>query len=143
MPTGSEVSDGPKLPYLDSSVVLHVVGNTSASAVEWFEERRLSSIPMVSSKLLALEVVRALRRDGLDPREADATFAAMTILNIDTELFDEAAAIEPHIKSLDALHLATCRRIGADYAMVATHDATMARVATELGFEVVDPVATP
>jgi uncharacterized protein len=139
VPTGSEAEEA-KIAYLDSSVALHLVAAASPEGKAWFDDHLRSGVPVVSSKLLQLEVLRALRRDGVDPHEADALLSRVTLLGVDTELFDEAAAIEPQVKSLDALHLATCRRIGADYTVVVTHDATMARVAGELGFDTLDPV---
>ena len=47
--------------------------------------------------------------------------------------------LEPHIKSLDAIHLGTVLDTGLD-ATVVTHDTTMAHVVSQLGYTVLDPV---
>ena len=53
---------------------------------------------------------------------------------------EAAAAIEAHIKSLDAIHLATCALLGANIGIV-THDAQMSAAAASLGLETMDPLA--
>ena len=51
-----------------------------------------------------------------------------------------AAAIEAHVKSLDAIHLATCALLGANIGM-ATQDAQMSSAAASLALEAMDPLA--
>lgn len=65
----------------------------------------------------------------------------LALLKVDDSLIVAAAAIRPHVTSLDALHLASAQRLGAGAVTVVTHDANMARVADALGFDVHDPVA--
>ncbi len=52
----------------------------------------------------------------------------------------DAGAIEPHVRSFDAIHLATCQLLGAEVT-VATRDAAMRQVAQQLGFATFDPLA--
>ncbi|NLE98999.1 MAG: type II toxin-antitoxin system VapC family toxin [Propionibacterium sp.] len=63
----------------------------------------------------------------------------LVLMRIDDALMAEAAAIRPHVKTLDALHLASAQRVGVTNVTVVTHDATMLRVADALGFDVLDP----
>ena len=82
---------------------------------------------MVSSWLLELEMTRVLRRESLPITWARSSSTGFCFCVSTTALLVEAAAIRPHIKTLDALHLASARRIGAGHVTVATHDANMAR----------------
>ena len=61
------------------------------------------------------------------------------MLEISRETHTVAESIERHVKTLDALHLATALLIG-EPVTVATHDATMKVVAEHLGLLVTDPV---
>lgn len=133
-------SDEPTPYYLDSSVALRIVLGHSTSAIDWFNDMRDQGARMVSSRLLELEMTQVLRRESLPITWAEEFIDRLLLLRLDDALLVEAAAIRPHIKTLDALHLASARRIGAGHVTVATHDANMARVAEQLGFAVVDPV---
>ena len=133
-------SEHPAIWYLDSSVALRVLLAHSQSAVEWFDARAEAGDRFVSSRLLELEMIRVFRREGLDAQEVADFVAEFTLLRLDDALAVEACAIRPHIKTLDALHLASAGRIGAGAATIVTHDANMGKVAESLGFEVFDPV---
>ncbi|MFT4202060.1 type II toxin-antitoxin system VapC family toxin [Gordonia sp. (in: high G+C Gram-positive bacteria)] len=126
--------------YLDSSVALYILLAQSEHAARWFDERAEAGDDLVSSQLLVLEIVRALRRESLDVALGHEFVDELTLLGVDNALIGEAAAIRPHVRSLDALHLASVQRLGAGSATVVTHDATMARVADGLGFDVYDPI---
>lgn len=127
--------------YLDSSVGLRVLLGHCTAAADWYDDRMEAGDAFVSSRVLHLEIVRVLRREALATSLADDFVAELTLLNVDNALLADAAGIEPHIKSLDAIHLASALRIGADAVTVVTHDANMSKVAETLGFEVHDPVA--
>ncbi len=126
--------------YLDSSVALRILLGHSASAVEWFDAHAAAGDAFVSSRLLALEMTRVFRREGLDVHDVADFVAELTLLRVDDALITEAAAVRPHIKSLDALHLASAQRLGAGAATIVTHDSAMAKVADSLGFDTFDPV---
>ena len=59
---------------------------------------------------------------------------------LDHAVLSEAEAIVPHIRTLDALHLASAVRCGLDDLTIVTHDHAMTAVATQVGFRVHDPV---
>jgi predicted nucleic acid-binding protein len=134
-------SEPPTIWYIDSSVALRVLLGHSERAALWCDERADAGDSFVSSRLLVLEMMRVYRREGLPVSEVQDYVAELTLLAVDGALIAEAAAIRPHITSLDALHLASAQRIGAGMVTVITHDATMAKVADALGFDVFDPVA--
>lgn len=126
--------------YLDSSVALRILLGHSQAAIDWYDSRAAAGDAFVSSRLLHLEMVRVLRREVLDVGQADEFVAELTLLHVDNALVREAAAIQPHVRSLDSLHLASALRVGAGNIGLVTHDSAMASVARGLGFHVYDPV---
>ncbi|MGL5928119.1 MAG: type II toxin-antitoxin system VapC family toxin [Dermatophilaceae bacterium] len=127
-----------RLVYLDSSVALRTILDVP-------ERKRLQSwmqtpgATFVSSRLLRTEVIRVLRRDGRPTLDGTPLLDRVGMLDISRETHTVAESIERHIRTLDALHLATALLIG-EPVTVATHDTTMAAVATHLGLLVTDPV---
>ncbi|MGB4779174.1 type II toxin-antitoxin system VapC family toxin [Microbacterium sp.] len=138
--TATSKSGAARLWYLDSSVALRILLAHSEGAVTWYDERAEAGDAFVSSRLLHLETVRVLRRESVDTTLADDFVSELSLLSVDDRLIAEAAAIRPHVKSLDALHLASALRLGAGAVTIVTHDANMTRVADDLGFDVFDPV---
>lgn len=63
------------------------------------------------------------------------------LFDITRETHTVAESIERHIKTLDALHLATAVLVGASVT-VATHEVSMRVVAEHLGLDTVAPVAS-
>ena len=129
------------LVYLDSSVALRTILDVA-------ERERLQSwmhapgTTFVSSRLLRTEVIRVLRRDGRPLVDGIPLLDRVGMLAITRETHTVAESIERHVKTLDALHLATALLIG-EPVTVATHDSTMKVVAEHLGLLVTDPVEPP
>ena len=128
------------LIYLDSSVALRTILDVQ-ERVRLQEWMQTPGIIHVSSRLLRTEVVRVLRRDGRSPSDAAPLLDRVGILDLTPETHSVAESIERHIKTLDALHLATALLIG-EPVTVATHDRAMKSVALHLGLEITDPVET-
>lgn len=126
------------LVYLDSSVALRTILDVP-------ERRRLqdwmqaTEATFVSSRLLHTEVIRVLRRDDRALTDGRPLLDRVGLLDITRETHSIAESIERHVKTLDALHLATALLIG-EPVLVATHDSVMKKVAEQLGLTVVDPV---
>lgn len=107
---------------------------------EWLQSwMQTPETTYVSSRLLRTEVVRVLRRDGRPLADGAPLLDRIGMLEITRETHAVAESIERHIKTLDALHLATALLIGAP-ATVASHDTTMKAVAEQLGLSVTDPI---
>ncbi|WP_249019055.1 PIN domain-containing protein [Conexibacter sp. S30A1] len=126
---------------LDASVALRVVLGRSPAAATWIDS--VNGDPdqgLIASRLLKTEITRVLRREGLPVSMRDELLDYVQLIPISDAVLAQAEAIVPHIKSLDAIHLASLIHTGID-ATVATHDATMAHVAQLLGYPVLDPVA--
>jgi uncharacterized protein len=97
--------------------------------------------PLVSSSLARTEVIRALLPGGADAVAAGRkVLTRLDLVRISTGVLDEAAVLLPvGLRSLDAIHLATARRLGQDLGGIVTYDERMAEVATHLGHRVAAP----
>jgi len=128
--------------YLDSSVALHAVlpwGDPRAR--RWLDGQvETGESAVFASSLLHLEITRALRRERMDVTMVRPLTDRVNLVSIDDGVLRVAAAIEPHVKALDAIHLATCTMMGTAVTLV-THDAQMAAVAATLGIDSLDPLA--
>lgn len=131
----------PPLVYLDTSVALRTILDVPERAhlQTWMQT---PATTFLSSRLLRTEVVRVLRRDDRPLSDATPLLDRVGMLDITRETHAVAEAIERHIRTLDALHLATALLIG-EVVTVATHDTTMKAVAEQLGLRVTDPVEHP
>ncbi|MGL5849170.1 MAG: type II toxin-antitoxin system VapC family toxin [Phycicoccus sp.] len=127
-----------QLVYLDSSVALRTILDVPGRErlQSWMQT---PGTTFVSSRLLRTEVIRVLRRDGRPIVDGTPLLDRVGLLDISRETHTVAESIERHVRTLDAVHLATALMIG-EPVTVATHDATMASVAAHLGLLVTDPV---
>lgn len=125
--------------YLDSSVAVRAILDVPERLrlQRWLDE---PDTDFVSSRLLRTEVVRVLRRDGRPLSDAEPLLSRIGMFDITRETHAVAESIERHVRTLDALHLATALLIG-EMVTVATHDVTMTAVAEQLGLVTIDPVA--
>ncbi len=125
--------------YLDSSAIVKLaVREDESLALRRYLRRRR---PLVSSSLARTEVLRALLPGG-----GGAVAAGRKVLNrldlvkISSGVLDEAGVLLPgDLRSLDAIHLATARRLGQDLGAIVTYDERLADAATHLGYRVAVP----
>jgi uncharacterized protein len=125
--------------YLDSSAIvkLAVREDESVALRRYLRRRR----PLVSSSLARTEVIRALLPGGEDAVAAGRkVLTRLDLVRVSTGVLDEAALLLPvDLRSLDAIHLATARRLGRDLGVILTYDERMAEAAMHLGHRVVAP----
>lgn len=125
--------------YLDTSVALRTILDVP-------ERTRLQAWldavhdVHVSSRLLHTETVRALRREGRPVSDGTPMLSRVGLLDITRQTHVIAESFDGHVRTLDALHLATALLIG-EPVTVATHDRAMASMALDLGMRVIDPVS--
>lgn len=126
------------LVYLDSSVALRTILDVPDRQLlqSWMHS---PGTTFVSSRLLGTEVIRVLRRDNRSPADAAPLLDRVGMLELSRATHTVAESIERHVKTLDALHLATALLIGEPLTL-ATHDSRMKDVAGYLGMHVIDPV---
>ena len=114
----------------------------SVSAAEWFDAvTGDTDAHVVSSRILRTEITRVLRRENLPVTDRAQILDYIDVIPLDHAVLQEAEAITPHIRSLDAIHLASALRSGLEDLTIVTHDITMKAVAAAIGFHVADPVA--
>ena len=126
--------------YLDTSVVARALLGHSASAAQWLDE--VSADPrhtLISSRILRTELTRVLRREGLPVALRDEVLDVIAVVPLTDGVLAEAEAIVAHVKTLDAIHLASAIASGLD-AVIVTHDAAMTAAAGVIGYSVLDPV---
>ncbi|WP_029144546.1 type II toxin-antitoxin system VapC family toxin [Microbacterium luticocti] len=127
--------------YLDSSVALRTILDVPERVrlQGWMDS---AGIDFVSSRLLHTEVIRVLRREARPLSDGEPLLSRVGLFDLTRETHTVAESIERHIRTPDALHLATALLIG-ESVTVASHDAHMRDVAEGLGLRTVDPVASP
>ena len=132
--------------YLDSCAIVKLVAREreSAALIGWLD--RQPAEQMVTSKLAEVEVPRALRRSA--PRALALVSGMLTKLDrfeIDEPVRATAGAyIEPQLRSLDAIHLATAENLvasGIPVTAFVTYDKRLAAAAVEAGLTVAAPGA--
>ena len=125
--------------YLDSSAIvkLAVRENESVALRRYLRRCR----PLVSSSLARTEVMRALMPGGDDAVAAGwKVLTRLDLIRISAGVLNDAAVLLPvDLRSLDAIHLATARRLGQDLGAIVTYDERMAEAATHLGHRTVAP----
>ncbi len=125
--------------YLDSSAIVKLVVSEAESdaLIEYLRARPTR----VSCGLARVEVVRAARPNGVRAvRRAREVLERISVIQLDEALLGDAAEIaSATLRSLDAIHLAAARQLGADLRAVATYDRRMADAARALDLAVVAP----
>jgi uncharacterized protein len=126
------------LAYMDASAFVKLV-------VEERESEALSAAMrgwrLTSSALLEVEAVRAVRRRR--PGHEDAARAVLRIvdvIDVEDDVRHAAADVaEPHLRSLDAIHLATALSLGDHLGAFVTYDQRLAAAAQARGLTVTVP----
>lgn len=125
--------------YLDSSAVVKlVVAEPESSALRAHLRRRR---PLVSSALARTELLRALLPAGeIAVSRGRDVLRRLDLVRINDRILEAAGTLEPaHVRSLDAIHLATAQLLGADLGHVVTYDDRMADAARQLGLKTASP----
>jgi predicted nucleic acid-binding protein len=95
----------------------------------------------VSSALARTEVARALLPFGTEAVTQDQdVLRRIQMLRVNDRVLAEAGRMEPtELRSLDAIHLASARQLGAAVKRIVTYDDRMADAADALGWNVAAP----
>lgn len=130
--------------YLDSCAIIKLITPEIESAAlgAWLDERPAEAL--FTSKLSEVEVPRALRRGKQGALGVVAgVLSRLYRLEInDTVRATAAAYVEPNLRTLDAIHLATAdavRAAGKHVSGFVTYDKRLAAVAADVGLVVVAP----
>lgn len=119
--------------YLDTSALIRLLSADHPShpaLVEFFDAEDVWT-RLVASDLLRIEAMRVAIRDDNPAlkRAASRLLDNMILLEITREVCNAAARIPVHIRSLDAIHVATAMQQQVD--AVISYDATMCAVLQE------------
>lgn len=124
--------------YLDSSAFLKLITMEEESTAmrTWFS----SHDSVWSSQLLHTEALRAGIRLGIDADVVeDALETVSLILPSVATFFVAGRLLQPSLRSLDALHLATAMEIGDDLEGIVAYDERLTDAARSASLEVFVP----
>jgi hypothetical protein len=129
--------------YLDSCALMKLAHDEAeSSALRAWLLALPSGETWVSSTLAEVETARALRR--CDPEalpRLGAFLRQLDLFEIDQAIRRRAAAYaEPHLRPLDAIHLATAEELRAELTAFVTYDKRLLAAAAGAGFPAVAPV---
>lgn len=128
-----------RLTYVDSSAIVKlVVAEPDSQTLLRYLARRQ---PLVSSALARTEVARALLPAGVEAvARGHEALRRIQLLRVNDRVLSEAGRMEPHdLRSLDAIHLASARQLGAAVKLIVTYDERMIGAAKALGWSVASP----
>lgn len=128
--------------YLDTSALVNLVQRESESDALQRFLRRHRDDGRVGSALSRTELVRAVLPGGDEAiHRARQLLARLDQIRVDVRVLDDAATLTTasRLRTLDAIHLASARRLGSDLRAVVTYDARMSRAAQELGLATTAP----
>jgi uncharacterized protein len=125
--------------YLDASalVKLIVVEAGSDKLAAWIMDRPT----LVTSRLGIIETWRAaLRMPAIDRGLMARTLAPVVVIELSPSTADAAGRVAPvHLRTVDAIHLASALAIGPELDAFVTYDSRLAEAAVEAGLAVVAP----
>lgn len=127
--------------YVDTSAAVKLVAEEPHSAAFAAFYDANADAAWASSALLGIELMRAVRREM--PKAAVAARELLTAferIRIDDDIV-AAAMDEPdrHLRSLDAIHIASAQTLQEDLTALVTYDDRMALAATAAGIPVLAP----
>ena len=128
-----------RLSYLDSSAIVKLaVAEPESKALRRYLARRSG---LVTSALARTEVTRALMPSGTDAvSRGEEVLRRIQLLRVNDRILRAAGRMEPaDLRSLDAIHLASARELGASVRQIVTYDERMADVARASGWSVASP----
>lgn len=125
--------------YLDTSATakLLVEEPESAALRELLDD---AGGPLVTSRVGIVELRRAGRRIGLPDERAAAIAAVLTVVELDETIERRAVEVEPGLRTLDSIHLATALAALRLLRGFVCYDARLAAAAAACELPVLAPV---
>lgn len=127
--------------YLDASALMKLVREEAETEalLDWLASQ--PEIPVVTSELGRVEVLRSARRAGPDAlTEARAVIGDVDLVPLDRGVQDLACELgDPPLRTLDTLHLASALLLGDDLTALVAYDDRLLGAAQAAGL----PIATP
>jgi predicted nucleic acid-binding protein len=130
--------------YLDSSALLKLVvaERESAALAQWLMER--ADVPVASSELAKVEVLRACRRVAPNALGlARNLLSELDVVPLSSSVIEVAAELNGDtLPSLEALHLASALAIRTALGAFVAYDLRLRAVAAEAGLPAIAPGAS-
>jgi len=127
--------------YLDSSALLKliIIERESSALAAWLAER--SDVPVASSELAKVEVLRACRRVAPNAVHlARAVLSGLDLVPLSGSVVDVAAELEGDtLRSLDALHLASALAVRTALTAFVAYDMRLQLEAVATGLPAISP----
>ncbi len=125
--------------YLDTSAAAKLlVDEDESEALAAYLDGTVDGQELISSALLETELRRLAIRLELDQSMVTELLARVDLVDPPRSLFHEAGLLPgTHLRSLDALHLATALRVDSDTFLA--YDARLLDAARAIGLEVNSP----
>jgi predicted nucleic acid-binding protein len=124
--------------YADSSALVKLVVDEPETAAL---TRHVDGVQLAASRLALAEVPRAVKISGTGVerlREAELMLGSLLLVEVSETVLRRAGQLgSADLRTLDAIHLASAERIGAEE--VITYDRRLAAAAGSLGFRVTSP----
>ena len=127
---------------LDSSALVKLVQREPESPALRRFLRRHPDDRRVTGAVARVDVVRAVSAGGAEAlAHARRTLSRVDQIAVDRDVLDTAATLAPGsaLRSLDAIHLACARALGADLRTVVTYDQRIRAAAATIGVAVDAP----
>ncbi len=127
--------------YLDSSALVKLIV-PEAETIPLL--RLMLAWPYrLASQLGFVEVHRAVRRVSRDyelQKRAEDVLSTIHFMDVHMEILGEATLLEPlHLRSLDAIHVASALSLGREIGGFVTYDRTMTEAARRMKLNVLAP----
>lgn len=126
--------------YVESSAVAKLIVDEPASGrlAAQLDKAADDGDALLSSMLLETELRRLAERLRLPQAAVTGLLDRFDLVELDRSLFREAGLLPgPHLRSLDALHLAAALHVNAD--VMVTYDRRQAEAAESVGLPVMAP----
>lgn len=127
--------------YLDTSALFKMLWDEAESSVlhRWMNEHL--DIPLISSTLAKIELIRGCRRyDDAAISDAYANLEQVNLIPMRTSIVDTACQVgNSTLRSLDAIHLASALSIRGEISTFCAYDSRLQQAATEAGLPTLAP----
>lgn len=125
--------------YLDTSAAIPLIRleDSTPKVQEYLHDLRIDQHYVISGRIIETEMRRAAIRLDIDQSEVSTVLRAIEIIEITPAIFRAAGQTSPpHLRSLDALHLATA--LAANASAMITLDQRLVEACSEVGLPVLD-----
>ena len=124
--------------YLDTSAAAKLlVAEAESASLNAF--LCSAAAPLVTSRVGVVELRRVGRKISAGADRADALAATLVVVEVDETVERVAIDLDPALRTLDAIHLATALSTGDALQGFVCYDARLAAAASDVGLTVLSP----